>query len=81
MIQASVSEAKKKTSELHAWVEPLEFEPREGVGLTLECSILKYRVPSLWPTYIGEMMRTFAKAYGIQVKGSMENMLGNTLGT
>jgi hypothetical protein len=29
--------------------------------------ILKYRVPPLWPTYIGERRTTFAKAYGIKV--------------
>jgi hypothetical protein len=34
----------------------------------IEDSILKYRVPPLLPTYIGERMTTFAKAYGIQVK-------------
>jgi hypothetical protein len=33
----------------------------------IEGSILKYRVPPLWPTYIGERWRTFAKAYGIKV--------------
>jgi hypothetical protein len=31
-------------------------------------SILKYRDPPLWPTYIGERRTTFAKAYGIKVK-------------
>ncbi len=30
--------------------------------------ILKYRVPLLWPTYIGETRTTFAKAYGIKVR-------------
>jgi hypothetical protein len=30
-------------------------------------SILKYRVPPLWPTYIGERRTTFAKAYGMKV--------------
>jgi hypothetical protein len=29
-------------------------------------SILKYRVPPLWPTYIGERRTTFAKAYEIK---------------
>jgi hypothetical protein len=33
----------------------------------IEGSILKCRVPSLWPTYIGERRTTFAKAYGIKV--------------
>jgi hypothetical protein len=40
--------------------------------------ILKFRVPPLWPTYITERRRNFGKTYGI---GTMENMLGNTLGT
>jgi hypothetical protein len=30
-------------------------------------SILTYRVPPLWPTYIGETRTTFAKAYEIKV--------------
>jgi hypothetical protein len=34
----------------------------------IEGSILKYRVPHLWPTYIGERRTTFAKAYGIKVR-------------
>jgi len=29
---------------------------------------LKYRVPPLWPTYIGERRTTFAKAFGITVR-------------
>jgi hypothetical protein len=32
----------------------------------VEGSILKYRVPPLWPTYIGERRTTFA--YGIKVR-------------
>jgi len=31
-------------------------------------SILKYRVPPLWPRYIGEVRTNFAKAYGIKVR-------------
>jgi len=34
----------------------------------IEGSILKYRVPSPWPSYIGERRRTSAKAYGIKVR-------------
>jgi hypothetical protein len=34
----------------------------------IEDSILKYRVPPLWPTYIGERKTTFAKAYEIKVR-------------
>jgi len=34
----------------------------------IEGSILKYKVSSLWPTYIGERTMTFAKAYGIKVR-------------
>jgi hypothetical protein len=45
--------------------------------------ILKYRVPLLWPTYIGETRTTFAKAYGIEVKcyGKHIGNLGNLMGT
>jgi hypothetical protein len=35
----------------------------------IEGSILKFRVPSLWPRYVGESRTTFAKAYGIKVSG------------
>jgi hypothetical protein len=31
-------------------------------------SILNYRVPSLWPNYIGERRATFAKAYGRKLR-------------
>jgi hypothetical protein len=34
----------------------------------IQGSILKYRVPPLWPTYVGEGRTTFAKAYGIKVR-------------
>jgi len=34
----------------------------------IEGSILKYRVPPLLPTYIGERRTTFAKAYRIKVR-------------
>jgi hypothetical protein len=34
---------------------------------TIEGAILKYRVPPLWPTYIGETRTTFAKAYREQL--------------
>jgi len=33
-----------------------------------EGSILKYIVPPLWPSYIGERRTTCAKAYGIKVR-------------
>jgi hypothetical protein len=33
-----------------------------------EASILKYIVPPLWPTYIGERRTPFSKAYGIKVR-------------
>jgi hypothetical protein len=33
----------------------------------IEGFILKYTVPPLWPTYIGERRRPFSKAYGIKV--------------
>jgi len=32
----------------------------------IEGSILKYRVPPPWPSYIGEKRTTSAKAYGIK---------------
>jgi hypothetical protein len=34
----------------------------------LQVFILKFRVPPLWPSYIGEARTTFAKAYGIKVR-------------
>jgi hypothetical protein len=34
---------------------------------TIEGAILKYRVPPLWPTYIGERRTTLAKAYKEQL--------------
>jgi hypothetical protein len=49
--------------------------------------ILKYIVPPLWPTYIGERRRPFSKAYGIKVRWYGEHVgenianLGNILGT
>jgi hypothetical protein len=53
----------------------------------IEGFILKYRVPLLWPTYIGERRTTFAKACGIKVRCYGEHVgkhignLGNILGT
>jgi hypothetical protein len=53
----------------------------------IEGFILKYNVHSVGPTYIGERMTTFAKAYAIKVKGYGENagqhfeILGNILRT
>jgi len=50
--------------------------------------ILKYRVPSLWPTYLGERRTTFAKAYGIKLRcygehvgEHVEEHIGNLKGT
>jgi len=34
----------------------------------IEGYILKYRVPPLWPTYMGERRTIFAKAYRIKVR-------------
>jgi hypothetical protein len=52
----------------------------------IEGFILKYIIPPLWPTYIGE--RTpFSKAYGIKMRWYGEHVgenianLGNILGT
>jgi len=48
---------------------------------------LKYGVPPLWPSYIGERRTTFAKAYGITVRCYGEHVgehignLGNILRT
>jgi hypothetical protein len=52
----------------------------------IDGSILKYKIPTLCPTYIGERRTTFAKAYGIKARcygqhvgeqiGSLENILG-----
>ncbi len=53
----------------------------------LGSSILMCRVSLLWPTYIGEMRTTVAKAYGIKVRCYAEHVwkhignLGNILGT
>jgi hypothetical protein len=33
----------------------------------IEGFILKYTIPPLWPTYIGERRTPFSKAYGIKV--------------
>jgi len=47
-------------------------------------SILKYRVPSLWHSYIGERATTFANTYGIKVRCYEEHVgeyIGNPLGT
>jgi hypothetical protein len=45
----------------------------------IEGYIFKYSVPPLWPTYIGERWKKFAKAYGIKVS-AIGNSLGNMLG-
>jgi hypothetical protein len=34
----------------------------------IEGYILKYKVPPLWPTYIGERRTTFAKLYWVKVR-------------
>jgi hypothetical protein len=38
----------------------------------IEGSILKFRVPSLWPTYKGDKWTTFVKEYGIKVESYWE---------
>jgi hypothetical protein len=46
--------------------------------------IFNYRVPPLWPTYIGERRTTFAKSYGIKVRCYGEHVgehIGNLMGT
>ncbi len=53
----------------------------------IEGSVLKYRVHTLWHTYIGERGTTFGKTYGIKVRcyeehaGEHIRNLGNILGT
>jgi hypothetical protein len=53
----------------------------------IEGSILKCRVPPLWPTCIGERRTTFVKEYGIKVRCYGEHVgehienLRNILGT
>jgi len=53
----------------------------------IEGSILKNKVPPLWPAYIDERRTTFAKAYGIKVRCCEEHVgqhirnFGNPLGT
>jgi len=44
-------------------------------------SILKYRVPPLWPTYIGERRTTFAKSIWDESDMLQRTCWGNTLGT
>ncbi len=49
----------------------------------IEGSILKYRVPPPWPSYIGERRRTSAKAYGRKVRFYGEHVgehIGNLMG-
>jgi hypothetical protein len=46
--------------------------------------ILKYIIPHLWPTYIGERRTPFSKAYGIKVRWYGEHVgehIGNLKGT
>jgi hypothetical protein len=45
--------------------------PQNKIG-----SILKYRVPLLWPNYVGERRTTFAEAYGIKVRCYGEHVGG-----
>ncbi len=52
--------------------------------LKVEGSIFNYRVPPLWPTYIGERRTKFAKSYGIKVRCYGEHVgehIGNLMGT
>jgi hypothetical protein len=45
----------------------------------MQGSILNYRVPPLWPTYIGERRTTFAikvRCYGKRVGEHIGNILG-----
>ncbi len=45
---------------------------------------MKYRVPPVWPTYIGERRTTFGKAYGIKVRWHGEHVgehIENLMGT
>jgi hypothetical protein len=51
----------------------------------IEGFILKYRVPPLWPTYIGERRTTIVKAFGLNLRygehvgehiGNLTNILG-----
>jgi hypothetical protein len=50
-------------------------------------SNLKYGVPPVWPTFVGERRTTFGKAYGIKVRCHGEHVgehienLGNILKT
>jgi hypothetical protein len=53
----------------------------------MKCSTFKFIVYPFWPTYIGELRTTFAKAYGIKVRcygvhvGEHIGNLGKSLGT
>ncbi len=52
--------------------EPFDWPITEKTKLwrlpEIEGSILKYRVPSLWPTYVNERRTKFAKSYEIKVR-------------
>jgi hypothetical protein len=49
----------------------------------IKFSILKYRLPPVWPSYIGERRTTFGKAYGIKVRchGELGEHIENLMGT
>ncbi len=52
--------------------------------LKVDSSIFNYRVPPLWPTYIGERRTTFAKSYGTKVRCYGEHVgehIRNLMGT
>jgi hypothetical protein len=58
--------------------------PKKIETIGVDGSILKYRVPPPWPTYIGDKRKTFAKAYGIKVRCYGEHFgehIGNLKGT
>jgi hypothetical protein len=66
---------------------PITQKKRATEAPKIEGSILKWRVPALWPIYIGERRTTFVKAYGIKVRCYGEHVgehienLRNPLGT
>jgi len=65
----SVSEAAVKCASNLVWPRRfLIWLAHHFKKKTLWSSILKYRGPSLWPSYIGERRTIFAKAHGIEVR-------------
>jgi hypothetical protein len=66
---------------------PITQKKRNYGDLKIEGPFLKYRIPPLLPTYVGERRTTVVEAYGIEVRWYGDNVgehignLGNLLRT